>query len=172
MGINRTKHDAENPYTVISDQMLRDMELSLKAKAILCMCLSFSETWQFNAKDLTTRFKINKNLLNKYLAELEAKNYLIRKTLRNQNGCVTGVQYEFYEIPYIKKQNPEKQNSVKPYPEKQVPEKQDLVKPYPENQPLRINNLKEYQFKESSKSKIAKSIDKLKLIGKELNYAK
>lgn len=81
MSIKRAIHDAEHPYTVISNQTLRNMNLSLKAKSVLCICLSFADEWQFNLNDLSKRLNTNKNTLNKCLIELEERGYLIRKKL-------------------------------------------------------------------------------------------
>ena len=163
MSIRRYQHDIDNPYTVISNVTLRDMTLSLKAKAILCICLSFSDQWQFNLIDLSKRFNTNKNTLNKCLLELEEKGYLTRRRKRNPNGKIIGVEYEFYEVPVPKKQDLD--NSE---PNNQDTENKVLVYIAPKNETKRSTKRKNYQTKKVSNNNVEKAKKELELLGRRL----
>lgn len=163
MSIIRTNHDSEHPYTVLSNKLLRDMSISLKAKAVLCICLSFADTWQFNLKDLSARLKINKNTLNNCLVELENNNYLIREINRDQRGRVSGSTYIFYEDPFPNKQEPVKQEPDKREPDKQFPNKQEH-----DNYSQRNTKSNKYQAKGVPNNKISKALVKLKIVRRSL----
>jgi len=163
MSIRRAQHDTANPYTIISNVTLRDMSLSLKAKAILCICLSFSEQWQFNLIDLAKRFATNKNTLNNCLLELEDKGYLIRHRKRNPNGKIIGVEYEFFEVPVPKKQDldnsePNNQDTVNKVP----------INIVPENETKRSTKRNNYQGKKASTNNVEKAKKELELLGRIL----
>lgn len=153
MSIRRAQHDTDNPYTVLSNAMLRDMNLSLKSKAILCICLSFSDQWQFNLMDLSKRFATNKNTLNKCLLELEDKGYLIRHRKRNLNGKIIGVEYEYFEVPVHKKQDLD--NSE---PDNVAPKKST-------KRSIKRNN---YQGEKVSINNVEKAKKELELLGRRL----
>lgn len=170
MTIKRSKHDSEHPYTVISNSMLRDMTLSLKAKAVLCICLSFAEEWQFNLTDMTSRLNTNKNSLNKSFLELEAKGYLIRSKKRNNKGRIIGVSYNFFEKPIPLNQDMDNQDMDNQDMDNQVPDNQDMPTLEPQKIPIRNNNSKKYQ---RSNRTIPKNVEKAKIqleeYGRRLN---
>ena len=95
--IQRGKHDKEHPYVMISKEMFRDFELSIKAKGVLCYLLSLPDTWQLHPRQLSKVLGMGKNTVYDILSELLEKGYAKKKEIRAEGGLFSSVLYEFYE---------------------------------------------------------------------------
>ena len=87
-------------YTRISNELLKDKDLSLAAKALLITMLSLPDDWSYSTLGLTSIIKESKNTTHRLLKELESKNYLIRKSIRDDKGRFVKYDYVIYELPY------------------------------------------------------------------------
>ena len=87
-------------YTRISNELLKDKDLSLAAKALLITMLSLPNDWSYSTVGLASLVKESKNTIHRLLKELESKNYLIRKSIRDDKGRFVKYDYAIYELPY------------------------------------------------------------------------
>lgn len=86
-------------FTVISNDIFKDMRISLKAKGLLTTMLSCPDNWNYTIEGLSKITKDGKASIRSALAELEEYGYLERKQLRNDRGVFTDLEYIVYEKP-------------------------------------------------------------------------
>lgn len=86
-------------YSIISNQHLRDKRLSLKAKGLLTIMLSLPEDWDYTLAGLVILSDDGITATRNTLQELEAKDYLIRKQLKNEFGQFCNIKYYIFENP-------------------------------------------------------------------------
>ena len=86
-------------YTVMSNFHLKDTSLSLKAKGLLSMFLSFPEDWNYSTRGLAAICKEGVDAIGSTIKELEKAGYIIRRQLRGANGRITDTEYIIYEKP-------------------------------------------------------------------------
>ena len=86
-------------YTVMSNYHLKDTSLSLKAKGLLSMFLSFPEDWNYSTRGLAAICKEGVDAIGSTIKELEKAGYIIRRQLRGANGRITDTEYIIYEKP-------------------------------------------------------------------------
>ena len=89
----RSRHDPRNPYTVISNVILRDKELSPGAKGTLCYMLSLPDDWCFVHEHLYGELRIGRKLLEKYLGEIMSAGYATRSRSKHK-GRFSPYDYE------------------------------------------------------------------------------
>lgn len=97
MAVFRVEHTRD--YTVMSNHHLKDKALSLKAKGLLAMMLSFPEEWDYSERGLAAICKEGVGAIRSALKELEAGGYLTRRQLRGGDGRITDTEYTVYEAP-------------------------------------------------------------------------
>lgn len=99
-------------YTVMSNVHLRDKRLSLKAKGLMSMLLSFPDDWVYTINGLVSVCKENVTAVKSALNELKEYGYL-RVTKLNPNETESGrfeYIYDVFEEPQTEvKQDEEKQ---------------------------------------------------------------
>jgi len=76
---------------------LRDKRLSLKAKGLLSMMLSFPENWKYTEKGLAKVSKEKVDAVKTALHELEEAGYLSRTMERDNKGRYKNADYLFHE---------------------------------------------------------------------------
>ena len=113
-------------YTVMSNYHLKDTSLSLKAKGLLSMFLSFPEDWNYSTRGLAAICKEGVDAIGSTIKELEKAGYIIRRQLRGANGRITDIEYIIYEKP----QPPEPSAPDADEPDMPPP---DTASPYPGN---------------------------------------
>lgn len=86
-------------YASVSNTMLRNTELSLKAKGLLALMLSMADGWEFSVDGLAELCKDGKSSVLSAVRELEGKGYLSRRQGHDENGNFSGYVYEVYESP-------------------------------------------------------------------------
>jgi hypothetical protein len=87
-------------YTVMSNQFLRNKQLSMKAKGLLAVCLSLPDDWDYSINGLVAICKESITAVRNAMKELEAHGYMKINKLQNEKGHF---QYEYviYETPVI-----------------------------------------------------------------------
>ena len=85
-------------YTTISNKIFKDKEISLKAKGMLAMLLSFSEKWDLTINGLDKILKEGKESIRNTLNELITAGYINRTQIR-EKGRIIGYQYTVFEAP-------------------------------------------------------------------------
>lgn len=119
-------------YTVMSNHHLKDTALSLKAKGLLSMFLSFPDDWNYSTRGLAAICKEGVEAIGNTIKELEKAGYIVRRQLRGANGRITDTEYVIYEQP----QEPEQTGPDAAGPDMTPPgtgqpdtEKPDMVNP-------------------------------------------
>lgn len=100
-------------YSVISNHHFRNTELSLKAKGLLGLMLSFPDDWDYTLAGLVTRSRDGIDSVREGLKELEKYGYLERRRARNETGQLKGTEYIIREVPILEKpilENPTQAN--------------------------------------------------------------
>ena len=120
--ITRRKYDRD--FTVLSNDFLKDVRLSWKAKGIIAYVAMLPDDWVLNMRDLTNRATDGRDSLYSGIKELETCGYCAKTMRRNPDGTIAGYAYEICDKPVF----------VQPYTENPVtdapqPENPDTVKP-------------------------------------------
>lgn len=111
-------------YSQISNDLLNDASLSLRAKGLLCYLISKPVTWNVNVNHLYKACKEGKDAIYSTINELIEAGYILRIVAKNSQGRHTGVDYHVYEQP--QRENPEVENPLVEKPEHS--NKESLVK--------------------------------------------
>ena len=119
--IERT-HD----YTVMSNHHLKNPQLSLKAKGLLSMMLSFPDEWNYSERGLASICKEGVDAIHSAIKELEAARYMERHQLRGKGGRIVDTEYIIYEKPRV----PDMASPDTGKPDMALP---DADEPVPEN---------------------------------------
>lgn len=91
-------------YSVISNEHLRNKELSLKAKGLMTLMLSLPPSWDYSIGGLVAICKESHTSIRSAIKELEENRYLIRERKNNEKG------YFVYEYTLYETQQPHTQN--------------------------------------------------------------
>lgn len=87
-------------YTVISNEFLRNKELSMKAKGLLAVCLSLPDDWDYSINGLVAICKESVTAVRNAMKELEEFGYMKINKLQNEKGHFY-YEYVIYETPHI-----------------------------------------------------------------------
>ena len=108
-------------YTVMSNNHLRNRNLSLKAKGLLSQMLSLPEDWDYTLQGLARINRESIDAIRQAIRELEQAGYIQRSRERDEKGG--GADYVIFELPpipcigftYIGKSNVGESHAGKPY---------------------------------------------------------
>ena len=146
--VNKTKD-----YTVMSNQHLRNKDLSLKAKGLMSVILSLPDDWDYTLKGLSEICKEGVDSIRAAIVELEKAGYIVRERVRNDKGQLIGVEYVIHEKA---NESPVSETPISEEPKEEKPmlENPILDNPMLEN-PTQLNtnilNTKELNTKEKRK---------------------
>ena len=87
-------------YTVMSNHHLKNPHLTLKAKGLLSMMLSFPDEWNYSERGLAAICKEGVDAIHSAIKELEKAGYMERHQLRGQGGRIVDTEYVIYETPH------------------------------------------------------------------------
>ena len=87
-------------YTVMSNFHLKDSTLTLKAKGLLSMMLSFPDEWNYSERGLASICKEGVDAIHTAIKELELAGYMERHQLRGKGGRIVDTEYVIYEKPH------------------------------------------------------------------------
>ena len=110
-------------YTVMSNHHLRNANLSLKAKGLLSMMMSFPDDWNYTTRGLAKICKEGVDAIGAALRELEAAGYIVRHKLRDRQGRISDTEYVIYEQPQLRKPDTDSPDTENPYMDKPDTEK-------------------------------------------------
>jgi hypothetical protein len=171
----------ESNYTVISNKLLRDKNLSLKAVGLLSRVLSLPENWNYSVSGLVSICKENRSAIESTLKELQSHGYLVVNKLLpgtvdiRTNKVRSQIEYEyvFYEQPInvqdIENQLVETQLQInKEIPNKEI-ENKEIIKG-PENLVSSVQELqKSYSSDKPRRNYTAKPIIQVEEENKRLS---
>lgn len=106
-------------YTTIDNNILKNKELSLKARGLLVTMLSLPDEWDYTVSGLCTILKDGKTSIQSALKELEKAGYLVRIQTKDSNGKFSSADYTLYEVPLTDKPMTENPSTVNPMTENQ-----------------------------------------------------
>ena len=90
-------------YSIISNEILRRKDLSLKAKGLMSLILSLPDSWDLTVNGLVEIVKESKNTVYSILKELNKFGYVERNRVTNLTGKVVKWELLIYEEPHTKK---------------------------------------------------------------------
>lgn len=88
-------------YTTICNRIFKDRRLSLKAKGLLAMLLSFSDTWKLSISGLYSILKEGKVSIRSTMNELIKYGYVERERVKYAKGVYIGINYIVFESPKL-----------------------------------------------------------------------
>lgn len=86
-------------FTTLSNELLQDRRLSLKARGLLGLMLSLPDSWSFNVRGLATLCREGTDAVRSALRELEAAGYVRRRQPCGPGGQFAHSAYEVFEKP-------------------------------------------------------------------------
>ena len=136
-------------YTTICNRIFKDKRLSLKAKGLLAMLLSFSDNWNLSIKGLIVILKEGETAIYSTMKELVEFGYVERERITNKKGIIIGMDYTVFESPNQK--NHKRPHEAFPNMGNQVQVSTNIIN----NQSNKVNNKNDFyndifSFKEYS----------------------
>ena len=123
-------------YTVISNEIFKDVNLSAKERGILCTILSLPPKWDLTINGLVSIMKDGRDSILSGMNDLRANGYVIRERKR-VDGKYSGYDYTIYESKISPKLD--KPTLVKPKLDKPTTDNPITDKPTTEN-PIQLSN--------------------------------
>ena len=130
----------EDNYVIVDKAFLLNEKISLKAKGLLALLLSYPDNWQFYEAEIVQHAADKANSLSSGLKELIENGYIVRKLGKDETGKFKGYEYHIYEKPITEKPITEKPIMEKPITEKPITEKPITEKPITEK-PITENSV-------------------------------
>ena len=146
------KNRTQGNYTIVSQNIMRDRNLSLTERGMLLTLLSLPDNWNLTIKGLCQILPDGKDRVSKTLNSLIEKGYITREQNRDGGGKFNSTNLEVHESPITSpspspndsSRKPIKDFSIKPKsspcPENPDAVKRDTRKPHTETPPQYINN--------------------------------
>jgi hypothetical protein len=100
--IQRWPHDQENPYTVLSNEIIRDPSISFECRGLLHYLLSNKFNWQIRVSQIVDHIKSHCGIKKVYKIINEAIQAGYMKRVRNLNTFKTSYTYYISERPVFK----------------------------------------------------------------------
>lgn len=86
MAIVRDDRPSSSHFTLVANEAARDSRLTLRARGVLLLVLSFKEGWQTSAEAIAARSIEGRDAVRTALAELEQLGYLTRTRRQDRHG--------------------------------------------------------------------------------------
>ena len=80
------KNQTQRNFTVISNNILKDKELSMKDRGVFCTLCSLPDGWNFSIRGIAALVKDGRDAIQKSVRTLETLGYMRRTLSRNSNG--------------------------------------------------------------------------------------
>lgn len=142
MSIIRIVKDKDNPYVMISKEVINNPNLSFKAKGIFTYLMGKPDNWTCQVTDIIKHGKDGKASVYSALKELREHGYMIKQPIRNEKGVITSWEELIFENP--------SDEAIKIYKEQLERRKKKKIdtaelNPLPENQKMGESPLSENQ---------------------------
>ncbi|MBO4558675.1 MAG: helix-turn-helix domain-containing protein [Lachnospiraceae bacterium] len=106
------KNKTQNNFTMISNSILRDKDLSMKDRGVLCTLCSLPDGWNFSVGGLCSFVSDGKDSVNASLKKLEQLGYLVITKTRGDDGTFKTEIEIFTEKAKPDMQSPEDHNNA------------------------------------------------------------
>ena len=97
--IFRAEHNRENPYTLISNKVLRDTTIRHNDRGILCQLLSWSDAHRLCIEALVKRSVEGRDAIRSSIDRLIKSGYIVMNRIKNGKGQYDTVTYTIFEEP-------------------------------------------------------------------------
>ena len=88
-------------YTIMPNTHLRNRQLSLRAKGLLCQMLSLPPEWNFTLQGLAYINKEGLDAITTIIHELEQAGYITHNRIRDEKGLLREMEYTVYSSPRL-----------------------------------------------------------------------
>lgn len=136
--MNRIIRKKNENFTIISNVVLRDNRISLKAKGVIALVMSLPPSWDFSIRGLISIVKEGRDSIYTAINELKKFGYCEVVACRDEKGKLLGNDYVFYEEPIAVKAQCDHPHTDFPDMDKPHTENPETEKPDTEN-PTQIN---------------------------------
>ena len=99
MAVFRTEKTED--FTTMSNYHFKDRRLSMKAKGLLSMMLSFADDWQYSLNGLAAMNREGLTAIRATVQELEDNDYLVRRRFAKRTGAVVGRRVRYLRATAI-----------------------------------------------------------------------
>lgn len=114
-------------FSIVSNDILRDTNLSMKARFMLVYMLSLADSWEYSVAGLAKTIGCGKDAITSGIKELEEHGYLVRERVRDEKGRLKEMEYTIYEVP----QKPAEDEPEEDIPETEKPEEESTAQDIP-----------------------------------------
>lgn len=179
MALNRVKRNKTDNYTHMCNLIMREKNISLKAKGLYAMVMSLPDDWIFSVDGMVAISKEESGAIYTAIKELINEGYCKRQMVV-EKGRYVGCEYIFFEERQkIEKEEPHSEKPHRDFPHTENREENKLINNTNSssiNTPTELNNKKELSS-DNSKNKYSEEFEHFwKLYdyvrGKQKAYAK
>lgn len=145
------KNKTQGNYTIVSQNIMRDTNLSLAERGMLLTLLSLPDNWHLTIMGLCQILPDGKEKISKTLNSLIGKGYVTRIQSRGNRGQFDSTDLEVHETPIVPTNPPKKPHEYvegresitdsSPFPENPDTVNPNAGNPYSENQTQYITNI-------------------------------
>lgn len=145
------KNKTQGNYTIVSQNIMRDTNLSLSERGMLLTLLSLPDNWHLTIMGLCQILPDGKEKISKTLNSLIGKGYVTRIQSRGNRGQFDSTDLEVHETPIVPTNPPKKPHEnfeeresitdSSPFPEYPDTANSNTGNPYSENQTQYITNI-------------------------------
>lgn len=86
-------------YAAIPNAAMRDEGLSLEARGLLALMMTYSDDWTFYVPQLQKTAKVGRDVMRRLLKELEQAGYVVREVGRGENNRLSGSEWVINDDP-------------------------------------------------------------------------
>ena len=103
MAVIRHGPAPEDHYSMVSNELARDPNISLQAKGIYLYLRSHREGWAMSTERIGEALGVHRNTVGKYVTELADAGYLIKDQAKDEFGKFAGSDYVLMSSPVAQK---------------------------------------------------------------------
>lgn len=96
----------DRQYAAIPNAAMRDNELSIEARGMLALLMTYADNWSFNRDHLMKVAQIGRDKFQRIMRELIAAGYVSREAMRGEGGQVSGSTWFIHDDPDRQPENP------------------------------------------------------------------
>lgn len=86
-------------YAAIPNAMMRDAALSIEARGMLALMMTYSDDWMFFRSHLMQTASIGREKFQRIMKELSDAGHVSLEVVRDENGSVRGKTYLIHDVP-------------------------------------------------------------------------
>lgn len=92
-------HRPNRAYAAIPNAAMRDQHISIAARGLLALLMTYSDDWNFVCEHLQDVACVGRDKLRGLLKELETAGYVTREVLRGDGGRLLGTEWMILDCP-------------------------------------------------------------------------